>query len=82
MFNFECKDTNKFSIRKKTKSKVSYANEIITSSLEYIKKKATSEMRLPFVSKCYARRVLRKADSLVRTNVSTCATLCAEIWID
>ena len=33
-------------------------------------------------SKRYACGVLRKADSLVRTYVSTCATLCAEVWVD
>ena len=82
MFNFECKDTNKFSIRKKTKSKVSYANEIITSCSLCSKKKAISGKRLPIVLNRYVCDVLWKADSLVRTNVSTCATLCAEIWID
>jgi len=34
------------------------------------------------VNKLIARVCLRQADSLVRTNVSTCATLCAEIWVD
>ena len=82
MFNFECKDTNNFLIRKKTRNKVSCMVEIITSCSENGMKKATSEMRLPFSSKRYACGVLRKADSLVRTNVSTCATLCAEIWVD
>ena len=28
------------------------------------------------------RKVLSKADSLIRTYISTCTTLCAEVWVD